>query len=183
MSLFKKILVANRGEIAIRVIRACKELGIKTVAVFSDIDRGALHVQYADEAICIGPANATLSYLNIPSILSAADVTDSEAIHPGYGFLSENPVFAEQCEAAGIVFIGPTAEMQRRLGNKVAGRKVAIAAGVPVVPGTEEPIGHEEEALVFARQHGYPIIVKASAGGGGRGMRVATNRKELVEGL
>jgi pyruvate carboxylase len=181
---FRKIMAANRGEIAIRIFRAATELGIRTVAIYSEEDKLSLHRYKADEAYLVGKGKSPIdAYLGIDEIIALAKHIGVDAIHPGYGFLSENPVFAEQCEEAGIAFIGPTAEMQRRLGNKVEGRKVAIAAGVPVVPGTDEPIGHEEEALIFARQHGYPIIVKASAGGGGRGMRVATNRKELVEGL
>jgi acetyl-CoA carboxylase biotin carboxylase subunit len=181
MSLFKKILVANRGEIAIRVIRACKELGIKTVAVFSDIERGALHVQYADEAICIGPANATLSYLNIPSILSAADVTDSEAIHPGYGFLSENPHFAEACATSNIVFIGPTAENIRIGGDKAKARQVMKRKGIPVVPGSDGPLGSEDAAFKTAKKIGFPVLFKASAGGGGKGMRVVREEEELQQ--
>jgi pyruvate carboxylase len=181
---FRKIMAANRGEIAIRIFRAATELGIRTVAIYSEEDKLSLHRYKADEAYLVGKGKSPIdAYLGIDEIIALAKHMEVDAIHPGYGFLSENPAFAEQCEEAGIAFIGPTAEMQRRLGNKVAGRKVAVAAGVPVVPGTEEPIGQEEEALIFARQHGYPIIVKASAGGGGRGMRVATNRKELLEGL
>src|SRR5512143_1106794 len=146
MALFKKILIANRGEIAVRVIRACKELGIKSVAVFSDIEREALHVQYADEAVCIGPANSAQSYLNIPAILSAADVTDSEAIHPGYGFLSENPHFAEACATSGITFIGPTADNLRIGGDKAKARQVMKRRGIPVVPGSDGPLLSEEAA-------------------------------------
>jgi acetyl-CoA carboxylase biotin carboxylase subunit len=181
MSLFKKILVANRGEIAIRVIRACKELGIKTVAVFSDIEREALHVQHADEAICIGPASSTLSYLNIPSILSAADVTDSEAIHPGYGFLSENPHFAEACATSNIVFIGPTAENIRTGGDKARARQVMKRKGIPVVPGSDGPLASEDAAFKTARKIGFPVLFKASAGGGGKGMRVVRAEEELQQ--
>ncbi len=177
-------MAANRGEIAIRIFRAATELGIGTVAVYSDEDRLSLHRYKADEAYLVGRGRGPIdAYLGIDEIVALALEKEVDAIHPGYGFLSENPEFAEKVEAAGLIFVGPTAEQQRRLGDKVAGRKAAIAAGVPVVPGTEEPVEHEEEALLFARQHGYPIIVKAAAGGGGRGMRVARDRRELVEGL
>jgi acetyl-CoA carboxylase biotin carboxylase subunit len=181
MSLFKKILIANRGEIAIRVIRACKELGIRTVAVFSDIEREALHVQYADEAICIGPANSTLSYLNIPAILSAADVTDSVAIHPGYGFLSENPHFAEACATSNITFIGPTADNIRIGGDKSKARQVMKRKGIPVVPGSDGPLASEEAAIKTAKKIGFPVLFKASAGGGGKGMRVVRAEEELQQ--
>lgn len=181
---FRKIMAANRGEIAIRIFRACTELGIGTVAIYSEEDKLSLHRYKADEAYLIGKGKSPIdAYLGIDEIIALALKRDVDAIHPGYGFLSENAEFAEKCEAAGIAFIGPTAEMQRRLGDKVAARKVAMAAGVPVVPGTEDPIEHEEEALIFAKNYGYPIIIKAAAGGGGRGMRVANNRKELVEGI
>ncbi len=181
---FRKVMAANRGEIAIRIFRACTELGISTLAIYSEEDKLSLHRYKADEAYQIGKGKSPIdAYLGIDEIIALALKKDVDAIHPGYGFLSENAEFAEKCEAAGIVFIGPTAEMQRQLGDKVAARKVAMAAGVTVVPGTEEPIEHEEEALIFAKQYGYPIIIKAAAGGGGRGMRVATSRKELVEGL
>ncbi len=181
---FRRVMAANRGEIAIRIFRACTELGIQTIAIYSEEDRLSLHRYKADEAYLIGKGKPPIdAYLGIEEIVGLARRLEIDAIHPGYGFLSENADFAEACERAGIVFIGPTADMQRRLGDKVAGRKAAIAAGVPVVPGTPEPVLHDEEALVFARQHGYPIIVKAAGGGGGRGMRVATNQKELLEGL
>jgi pyruvate carboxylase len=181
---FKRVLAANRGEIAIRIFRACTELGLQTVAIYSEEDRLSLHRYKADEAYRVGKGKAPIdAYLGIEEIVALARRMEVDAIHPGYGFLSENPDFAEACERAGIVFVGPTAEMQRRLGDKIAGRRAAVAAGVPIVPGTPEPIEHDEDALVFARQHGYPIIVKASAGGGGRGMRVARNQRELVEGL
>ncbi|GAB7028351.1 pyruvate carboxylase [Geotalea toluenoxydans] len=181
---FRKIMAANRGEIAIRIFRACTELGIGTVAIYSEEDKLSLHRYKADEAYLIGKGKSPIdAYLGIDEILALALKRDVDAIHPGYGFLSENAEFAEKCEAAGITFIGPTAEMQRRLGDKVAARKVAMEAGVPVVPGTEEPVEHEEDALIFAKNYGYPIIIKAAAGGGGRGMRVANNRKELIEGL
>jgi acetyl-CoA carboxylase biotin carboxylase subunit len=181
MALFKKILIANRGEIAVRIIRACKELGIKAVAVFSDIEREALHVRYADEAICIGPANSAQSYMNIPAILSAADVTDSEAIHPGYGFLSENPHFTEACATSGITFIGPTAENIRIGGDKANARQVMKRRGIPVVPGSDGPLLSEEVAVKTAKKIGFPVLFKASAGGGGRGMRVVREEQELEQ--
>jgi pyruvate carboxylase len=181
---FRKVMAANRGEIAIRIFRACTELGISTVALYSEEDKLSLHRYKADEAYLIGKGKAPIdAYLGIDEIIALALKADVDAIHPGYGFLAENAEFAEKCEAAGISFIGPTAEMQRALGDKVAGRKAAVAASVPVVPGTEDPIAKEEEALKFAKENGYPIIVKAAAGGGGRGMRVARNKKELLEGL
>ncbi|SKA19621.1 pyruvate carboxylase [Trichlorobacter thiogenes] len=181
---FRKVMAANRGEIAIRIFRACTELGISTVALYSEEDKLSLHRYKADEAYLIGKGKAPIdAYLGIDEIIALALKADVDAIHPGYGFLAENAEFAEKCEAAGISFIGPTAEMQRALGDKVAGRKAAMAAGVPVVPGTEDPIEKEEEALKFAKESGYPIIIKAAAGGGGRGMRVARNKKELLEGL
>ena len=181
---FRKVMAANRGEIAIRIFRACTELGISTVALYSEEDKLSLHRYKADEAYQIGKGKPPIdAYLGIDEIIALALKADVDAIHPGYGFLAENAEFAEKCEAAGITFIGPTAEMQRALGDKVAGRKAAVAAGVPVVPGTEDPIEKEEEALKFAKEHGYPIIIKAAAGGGGRGMRVARNKKELTEGL
>jgi len=172
MKLFSKVLVANRGEIALRVIRACRELGIRSVAVFSDADREALHTRFADESICIGPANSKLSYLNIPSIISAAEVSDCEAIHPGYGFLAENPEFSEVCEASGITFIGPRSDHLRLMGNKIQARNLAKRAGVPVIEGGLEGMSDPEEALELAKQVGFPVIIKAAAGGGGRGIRV-----------
>ena len=173
--MFSRILIANRGEIALRVIRACRELGIESVAVYSEADRGAEYLKLADESICIGPANATQSYLNIPRIISAAEIADVEAIHPGYGFLAENAHFAEICQECGIVFIGPSAESMRLLGDKVAAREMARKARVPVVPGSAGQVKDEAEAVKIANKIGYPVIVKASAGGGGRGMRVAHN--------
>jgi len=170
--MFSKILVANRGEIALRVIRACRELGIKTVATFSDADRDALHTRFADESICVGPANSQQSYLNIPAIISAAEVSDAEAIHPGYGFLAENPEFAEVCEASGITFIGPKSSHIRLLGNKIQARNLAGRAGVPIPPGGVEGLDDPDEALKGARKIGFPVIIKAAAGGGGRGIRV-----------
>lgn len=181
MGLFKKILIANRGEIAVRVIRACKELGIKTVAIYSIIEKDSLHVRLADESICIGPANPTQSYLNIPAILSAAELTDSEAIHPGYGFLSENPHFAEACATSGITFVGPTSENLRLGGDKAKARQVLKRRGIPVVPGSDGPVASEEIALKVAKKIGLPVIIKASAGGGGRGMRIVREEQELSQ--
>ncbi|SHI74620.1 pyruvate carboxylase [Malonomonas rubra DSM 5091] len=181
---FKKIMAANRGEIAIRIFRACTELGISTVAIYSEEDRLSLHRYKADEAYQIGKGKGPIdAYLSIDEIIDLARKKDVDAIHPGYGFLSENAEFAEACERAGISFIGPTPEIQRQLGDKISGRQVAIEAGVPIVPGTENPVQTEEEALIFAKDCGYPIIVKASSGGGGRGMRVVNNKKELLEGI
>ncbi|MDH5202109.1 MAG: acetyl-CoA carboxylase biotin carboxylase subunit [Nitrospirota bacterium] len=177
--LFKKILVANRGEIAVRIIRACKELGIKTVSVYSDIEKDALHVRLADESVCIGPANPTQSYLNIPAILSAADITDADAIHPGYGFLAENYHFAEACSTSGITFIGPTPENIRLGGDKAKARQIMRRKGVPVVPGSDGPVATDEMAVKAAKKIGFPIILKASAGGGGRGMRIVREEKDL----
>jgi len=179
MELFKKILIANRGEIAVRVIRACKELGIKTVAVYSDVEKEALHIRLADEAVCIGPANSAQSYLNIPGILSAAEITDSEAVHPGYGFLSENPHFAEACATSGITFIGPTPENIKIGGDKAKARQMMKRRGIPVVPGSDGPVISEELAMKVAKKIGFPVIVKASAGGGGRGMRIVNEESEL----
>jgi acetyl-CoA carboxylase biotin carboxylase subunit len=179
--MFKKILIANRGEIALRIIRACKEMGIKTVAIHSDIDENSLHVRFADESICIGPAASRASYLNIPSILSAAEITDSGAIHPGYGFLSENPSFAEVCASSGITFIGPSPESIRLGGNKAMARQTMQKAGVPVIPGSDGVIGSEEQAIKIAKKIGYPVIIKASAGGGGKGMRVVYKEAELSQ--
>ena len=177
--MFRKILIANRGEIALRVICACKELDIATVAVYSEADRNALHVRFADEAVCIGPARSSDSYLNIPHVISAAEITDVDAIHPGYGFLSENANFAEVCEASQIAFIGPSPEILRLMGEKDHARREMAAAGVPVVPGSEGIVGDAESAAAEAGRIGYPLIIKASAGGGGRGMRVVRTREEL----
>jgi acetyl-CoA carboxylase biotin carboxylase subunit len=170
--MFRKILVANRGEIALRVICACKELGIPTVAVYSEADRNSLHVRFADEAVCIGPPRSSESYLNIPHVISAAEITNVDAIHPGYGFLSENANFAEVCEASHITFIGPTAEIIRLMGEKDRARREVKRLGIPVVPGTEGVVENEAAALAAAKEIGFPLIVKAAAGGGGRGMRV-----------
>ncbi len=179
MKPFKKILIANRGEIAVRIIRAVKELGIRTVAIYSDADRGSLHTRLADEAVCIGPASSAQSYNNIPSILTSAEITDSEAIHPGYGFLSENPHFAEACSTSGIAFIGPSAESIRLGGDKAKARQIMKRRSVPVVPGSDGPVVSEETALKIAKKIGFPVILKASAGGGGRGMRIARSEEEL----
>src|SRR5512146_1043268 len=176
--MFGKILIANRGEIALRVICACKELGIRTVAVYSEPDRYSLHVRFADEAVCIGPARSSESYLNIAAIISAAEITAAEAIHPGYGFLAENPNFAEVCEACKLTFIGPSPNAIRLMGDKNQARKRMAELGLPVLPGTEV-LGSEEEALEAAKKIGYPVMVKASAGGGGKGMRIVKSAKEL----
>jgi acetyl-CoA carboxylase biotin carboxylase subunit len=177
--MFEKILIANRGEIALRVICACKELGIRTVAVYSEADRNSLHVRFADEAICIGPAKSARSYLDIPSVISAAEITDVNAIHPGYGFLSENADFAEVCEMSGIRFIGPKPSVIRLMGSKQRARTVMAAAGIPVVPGSEGILKDADEAVQLAGQIGYPVILKAVAGGGGRGMRIVRSPEEL----
>ncbi len=181
--MFHKILIANRGEIAVRIIRACKELGIKTVAVHSDVDADALHVSLADESICIGPAASALSYLNMKAIISAAELADADAIHPGYGFLSENAEFAEICEQCGIVFIGPTADSMRKMGDKISARQTVTAAGVPILPGTNESVETTEEAVRIAAEIGYPVIIKASAGGGGRGMKIVHSPVSLANAL
>ncbi len=178
--MFRKVLIANRGEIALRVICACKELGIQTVAVYSEADRNALHVRFADEAVCIGPARSSESYLNIPQVISAAEITNVEAIHPGYGFLSENANFAEVCEASHITFIGPPPEVIRMMGEKDRARKEAAAAGLPIVPGSDGVVEDESAAESNARRLGLPVVVKAVAGGGGRGMRVVHQQDELL---
>jgi len=170
--MFHKILIANRGEIALRIIRACKELGIKTVAVYSEADIESLHVKLADESVCIGPAPSLQSYLNINAIISAAEVVDAEAIHPGYGFLAENADFAEICEKCGITFVGPTSESMRVMGDKISARQTAIAQGVPILPGTKEGVASVEDAKKIAKKIGFPVIIKATAGGGGRGMKI-----------
>jgi acetyl-CoA carboxylase, biotin carboxylase subunit len=177
--MFKKILIANRGEIAMRIIFACRELGIKTVAVYSEADENSLHVRFADEDVCIGPARSADSYLNVPSVISAAEITGADAIHPGYGFLSESAYLAEVCEACHIKFIGPDPQVIRLMGDKARARKVMRKAGVPVLPGSDGPVESEEKALKVARDIGYPVIVKATAGGGGRGMRVVRAAAEL----
>ena len=177
--MFNKILIANRGEIAIRVIRACKELGIKTVAVHSDVDSDSLHVKLADESICIGSAPSAHSYLNIKAIISAAEVTDASAIHPGYGFLSENAEFAEICGNCGITFIGPSPQSMRQMGDKISARQTVTRAGVPILPGTTEGVKSADEAKKIAAEIGYPVIIKATAGGGGRGMKVVHSPASL----
>jgi acetyl-CoA carboxylase biotin carboxylase subunit len=176
---FKKVLIANRGEIALRVIWACKELGLKTVAVFSEADRNQLHVKFADQAICIGPARSKDSYLSVPAIISAAEITGADAIHPGYGFLAESAYFAEVCEACRITFIGPSPQAIRLMGDKSRAKKAMIKAGVPVVPGSPGVLESEEQAVGVAKEIGFPVIVKASAGGGGRGMRIVREAKDL----
>jgi acetyl-CoA carboxylase biotin carboxylase subunit len=180
--MFEKILVANRGEIAVRVIRACKELNVKTVAVYSEADANSMHVQMADEAICIGKGPASESYLRIDRIISSAEITDVDAIHPGYGFLSENVHFAEICESCNIRFIGPNARAMNSLEDKATSRSVAKRAGVPTPPGSEGLVENEQDALAVARKIGYPVMIKAVAGGGGRGMRIAHNDISLVKG-
>jgi acetyl-CoA carboxylase biotin carboxylase subunit len=177
--LFEKILIANRGEVALRVIRACRELGVRTVAVYSEADRDSLHVRFSDEDICIGPPPARESYLNIPRILAAAEITGADAIHPGYGFLAENAEFAEICERSGLVFIGPTADQIRKMGNKAEARRTMDSAGVPIVPGSDGPVEDEEEAVEEARRIGFPVIIKASSGGGGKGMRLGEDEEQL----
>ena len=179
--MFRKILIANRGEIAVRIIRACREMGIATVAVYSEADREALHTQLADEAVCIGPAAATDSYLNMEQILSACIATKADAIHPGFGFLSENSRFVEMCEKCNITFIGPTAEMMDKMGNKSQARLTMIEAGVPVVPGTKEPVYDAKRGAVMAECIGYPVMIKASSGGGGKGMRIAFGPDDFEE--
>jgi len=177
---FKSILIANRGEIALRIVRACKELGIRSVAVHSEADFESLHVQYADADICIGPAASSESYLHIPSIISAAEIADVEAIHPGYGFLAENAHFAEICRSCNIAFIGPSVDAIQLAGNKAEARQVMRKAGIPVVPGSDNTVSTSEEALEVAHQVGYPVMIKAALGGGGRGMRIAHNDVSLV---
>jgi acetyl-CoA carboxylase, biotin carboxylase subunit len=177
--MFKKILIANRGEIAMRIIYACREMGIKTVAVYSEADENSLHVRFADEDVCIGPARSADSYLNVPAVISAAEITGADAIHPGYGFLSESAYLAEVCEACHIKFIGPDPQVIRLMGDKARARKVMKKAGVPILPGSDGPVESEEKALKVAKEIGYPVIVKATAGGGGRGMRVIRATSEL----
>ncbi len=177
--MFEKILIANRGEIALRIICACKELGIRTVAVYSEADRHSLHTRFADEAICIGPAKSSRSYLDIPAVISAAEITNADAVHPGYGFLSENADFAEVCETSSLRFIGPTAQLIRKMGQKQVARTAMAEAGVPILPGSQGILQTLEEALEIAGQIGYPVMLKASAGGGGRGMRVVRTAEEM----
>jgi acetyl-CoA carboxylase biotin carboxylase subunit len=177
---FKKILIANRGEIALRIIRACKEMGIKTVAVHSTADANSLHVRFADESVCIGPPKSSDSYLNVPSIISAAEITDAEAIHPGYGFLAENSSFAEVCNSTGIRFIGPSPESIKLMGDKARARETAKKAGVPVLPGSNGVVTEENSAIEIARELGFPVIVKATAGGGGKGMRIVMDETDFA---
>jgi acetyl-CoA carboxylase biotin carboxylase subunit len=178
--MFKKVLIANRGEIALRVIRACRELGIQTVAVYSEADRESLHVRFADDDVCIGPPPARESYLKIPQIIAAAEITGADAIHPGYGFLAENPGFADIVRASNIAFIGPTADQIRQMGDKAEARRLAREAQVPIIPGSEGPLADSDAALVVARELGFPVIIKAAAGGGGKGMRVAADEDDFA---
>src|SRR5262245_46862956 len=180
--MFHRILIANRGEIALRILRACKDLGIETVAVYSEADKDSLHLRYADETICIGPAASSESYLNIPALIAAAEIADVEAIHPGYGFLSENEHFAEVCQTCNIKFIGPSPEAVALVGDKVAAKKLARETNVPTVPGSDGPVENERDAMEVARKIGFPVLIKAAAGGGGRGMRVASNDVSLNAG-
>lgn len=177
--MFKKILIANRGEIALRVIRTCREMGIKTVAVYSEADKDSLHVRFADEAVCIGPASSKESYLNVPRIMAAVEITNADAIHPGYGFLAENAEFAEVCTEYGIKFIGPSPEMISKMGDKITAKKTMIAANVPVIPGSGGLLTSVEEGLQIAEEIGYPVILKATAGGGGKGMRIVWSPEEF----
>jgi acetyl-CoA carboxylase biotin carboxylase subunit len=177
--MFRKVLIANRGEIALRIVCACRDMGIKTVAVYSEADRHSLHVRFADEAVCIGPAKSSLSYLDITKIISAAEITNADAVHPGYGFLSENAEFAEVCELSGLKFIGPTPDVIREMGLKQRARAIMQAAGVPILPGSLGVLQSPEEALALAEEIGYPVMLKAAAGGGGRGMRIARSAGEL----
>jgi acetyl-CoA carboxylase, biotin carboxylase subunit len=178
--MFKKVLIANRGEIALRIIRACRELGIQTVAVYSEADRESLHVRFADDDVCIGPAPSRESYLRIPRLIAAAEITGADAIHPGYGFLAENAEFAETCVASNVTFIGPTAQQIRVMGDKAAARRTMSEVGVPIVPGTPGPVEDSEQALEFAKTIGFPVIIKAAAGGGGKGMRVARDPDDFA---
>src|SRR3954471_6637996 len=181
--MFDKILIANRGEIALRVLRACKELGIPTVAVHSTVDADAMHVRFADESVCIGPPAAKDSYLNIPAILSACEITGADAVHPGYGFLSENARFAEILASHGVQFIGPKAEHIRTMGDKIEAKRTAKRLGIPVVPGSEGGVTSDAQATKIANDIGYPVLIKAAAGGGGRGMKVARSEAELSTAL
>ncbi len=179
--MFRKVLIANRGEIALRVIRACRELGIETVAVYSEADRESLHVRFADDDVCIGPPPSRLSYLRIPHIIAAAEITGADAIHPGYGFLAENAEFADTCKASNIAFIGPTADQIRSMGDKATARRLAAEAGVPTVPGSPGTIESADEAMAFAEEIGFPVIIKATAGGGGKGMRICRSADQFVQ--
>ncbi len=179
--MFNKILIANRGEIALRIIRTCKEMGIKTVAIYSKADAESLHVRFADEAVCIGPPASSESYLNIPRIMAAMEITNADAIHPGYGFLAENARFAEICNQSGVKFIGPTAEMINKMGDKVTAKETMVKAGVPVVPGSDGLLKDVKQGIKIANQIGYPVILKATAGGGGKGMRIVTKDEEFED--
>jgi acetyl-CoA carboxylase biotin carboxylase subunit len=179
--MFNKVLIANRGEIALRVIRACRELGIRTVAVYSEADRESLHVRFADDDVCIGPAPSRMSYLRIPAIIAAAEITGADAIHPGYGFLAENAEFADTCRASNIVFVGPTGEQIRQMGDKASARRLAQEAGVPTVPGSAGVLADADEALAVADGIGFPVIIKATAGGGGKGMRIAQDPDQFAQ--
>lgn len=179
--MFNKILIANRGEIAVRIIRACREMGIRTVAVYSEADKDCLHTLLADEAICIGPAPSSQSYLNMERILSATVAMKADAIHPGFGFLSENARFAKLCQQCNITFIGPSAEIINRMGNKSEARNTMMQAGVPVVPGSKEPVYTAEDGLVMAKEIGFPVMIKASSGGGGKGMRISRSEEDFTE--
>ena len=179
--MFKKVLIANRGEIALRVIRACRELGLQTVAVYSEADHESLHVRFADDEVCIGPPPSRLSYLKIPAIIAAAEITGADAIHPGYGFLAESAEFADACHNSNITFIGPTPEQIRLMGDKAAARKLAQELEIPVVPGSPGPVADLDEALGIAREIGFPVIIKAAAGGGGKGMRVAADADSFAQ--
>ncbi len=181
--MFNKVLIANRGEIALRIIRSCKELGIKTVAIYSTADENSLHVHFADESVCIGPAPATESYLDFRKIIGAAEITGADAIHPGYGFLAENAAFADACEDSGIVFIGPNSNMIRSMGDKVEAKRMMKKAGVPVVPGSDDPVKDENEAWEIAEEIGFPVIIKAASGGGGKGMRIVYEKKDFLRML
>ncbi|HEY4649433.1 MAG TPA: biotin carboxylase N-terminal domain-containing protein, partial [Gemmatimonadales bacterium] len=179
--MFKKVLIANRGEIALRVIRACRELGVETVAVYSEADRESLHVRFADDDVCIGPPPSRNSYLRIPNLIAAAEITGADAIHPGYGFLAENAEFADTCRASNITFIGPTGDQIRQMGDKATARRLAAEAGVPTVPGSPGTIEEVDDALTFANEIGFPVIIKATAGGGGKGMRIAHDPEQFPQ--
>ncbi|MFB3115127.1 MAG: biotin carboxylase N-terminal domain-containing protein, partial [Nitrospirales bacterium] len=181
--MIKKILIANRGEIALRIIRACREMDIKSVAIYSEADMRSLHVRHADEQVCVGPADSAMSYRNIPNVLSAAEITGADAIHPGYGFLSENAHFAEVCELIGITFIGPTSEHISLLGDKAKARETMVKHGIPVMPGSDGEVHNLDEARRVGKKVGYPLIVKALAGGGGRGMRVISREEDLDKAI
>lgn len=180
MAAIRTLLIANRGEVALRVVRACKELGIRSVAIFSEADRDSLHARMADQAVCVGPAPSSASYLNMPNIVSAALTSGADAVHPGYGFLAENAAFARACTDSGLVFVGPSADAIERMGDKAMARSTMMAAGVPCIPGSDGVVETAQEALTFAREVGFPVIIKASAGGGGKGMRVARDEPELI---